>query len=467
MKNKKPNIIWIFSDQQPAFTLGCNGDPNSRTPNLDLMAGTGWNFKNAVSGYPLCCPFRGALISGRYPHQCVPGHEHQLPPELSTIADVFNEEGYETAYFGKWHLDGFHEGPGRRAAKHVVPKERRGRFQTWLGYENNNQQYDSWIHGHKRDGEDVSLTRLPEYETDALTDLLLNFIETKAQEKNGTPFFSVLSVQPPHNPYEAPAEYLARYSHEQIQLRSNVIHSEKQRAQVRQNLAGVYAMIENLDHNIGRVRNCLREKGMDQDTYIIFFSDHGDMHGSHGQFLKTMPYEESIRVPFVVCGGEHYRYFEHRHESNNDCLINHVDIAPTSLGLCDIAVPEWMSGWDYSRRINGTEDAEFNESEEPAEAYLQNVVPTGHANSCDRPFRGIVTRDGWKYVCTEESEWMLYNLNEDPFEEQNLAMNTTMLDKRMELNEKLKEWVCKTNDSFSVPSVYQHIAPSVPFTSKG
>lgn len=456
-----PNIIWIFSDQQSAFTLGCNGDPNSRTPNIDLMAGTGWNFNKAVSGFPLCCPFRGALISGRYPHGCVPGHEYQLSPELPTIADSFNAAGYETAYFGKWHLDGFHEEPGLRAAKHIVPKECRGRFKTWVGYENNNQQYDSWIHGHDRNEQEVPLSRLDGYETDKLTDQLLEFIATQVDERSETPFFSVLSIQPPHNPYEAPAEYSGRYSHAQIQLRPNVVHSEKQRAKIRQNLAGAYAMIENLDYNIGRVQTLLREKEIDHETYVLFFSDHGDMHGSHGQFLKTIPYEESIRIPFVVSGGEHYRYFEDRCESNCDCLINHVDIAPTSLGLCGIDIPEWMQGWDYSNRINPSKEVGAKRLGEPQEAYLQNVIPSGHANSCDRPYRGIVTRNGWKYVCTEESEWMLYDLNEDPYEEQNLAMNTSMLDKRMELNEKLKEWVCKTNDSFSVPPVYQHTEPSV------
>jgi arylsulfatase A-like enzyme len=450
-KQKQPNIIWIFSDQQPAYTLGCNGDPNSNTPNLDLMAGTGWNFNKAVSGFPICCPFRGALISGKYPHKCVPGHEYRLSPELPTVADAFNDAGYETAYFGKWHLAGFKESEGR-VAKKIIPKECRGRFDTWLAYENNNQQYDTWFHGHDRSGKEVPLTRLPGYETDKLTDLLLDFIESQSCGNPDKPFFSVLSVQPPHNPYEAPPEYLAKYKHSEIKLRPNVIHNEKIRAEIKQNLAGVYAMIENIDHNVGRVRNLLREKGIDQDTYIIFFSDHGDMHGSHGQFQKTIPYEESIRVPFIISGGDHYRYFDHRHESRQDALINHVDIAPTSLGLCGIEVPEWMEGCDYSSCITGRKAVQ----DEPREAYLQNVIPTGHPHSCDAPYRGIVTRDGWKYVCTEASEWLLFNLNEDPYEERNLAMTTTALSKRHELHAKLQNWIDKTKDNFSLPPVYEY-----------
>lgn len=449
--SKKPNIIWIFSDQQPAFTLGCNGDPNAITPNIDLMAGTGWNFTEAVSGFPLCCPFRGSLLTSRYPHKCVPGHEFKMADDIPTIADSFNQAGYATAYFGKWHVDGFHEGNGERAAKHIVSKNMRGRFQTWLGYENNNQQYDSWVHGHNESGEEVPLTRLRGYETDKLTDLLLEFLEKQATEKSDQPFFSVLSVQPPHNPYEAPAEYLSHFSHSKIKLRPNVIHNEKIRGEIKQNLAAVYAMIENLDHNIGRVLSLLREKDIERDTYIIFFSDHGDMHGSHGQFLKTIPYEESTRIPFIISGGEHYRYFDHRHESKVDSLINHVDIAPTTLGLCGIDIPSCMKGFDYSYIVSNKKDDTL---EEPQEAYLQNVIPSGHANSCDRPYRGIITKNGWKYVCTKESEWMLYNLNEDPYEEQNLAMNTNSLNKRKELHEILANWIEKTDDDFILPPVY-------------
>lgn len=205
MAQTQPNVIWVLTDQQRAMMLSCNGDPNVHTPNIDALADMGVNFTRAVSGYPLCCPFRGSMLTSRYPHECVPGHEYQMPPEMPTIADVFNENGYHTAYFGKWHLDGFHEREGR-AALHTVPPERRGHFQQWVGYENNNSQYDCWVHGGQ--GETAFCRRLPGYETDCLTDLLLEHLEERAAAK--TPFFAVLSVQPPHDPYLAPPEYMAR-----------------------------------------------------------------------------------------------------------------------------------------------------------------------------------------------------------------------------------------------------------------
>lgn len=103
--SSKKNVIWIFGDQHRAQALGCNGDPNVHTPNIDILAGTGVNFTGAVSGYPLCCPFRGSLLTSVYPHKCVPMHEAPMPTDQQTIAHVFNEAGYQTAYIGKWHVE--------------------------------------------------------------------------------------------------------------------------------------------------------------------------------------------------------------------------------------------------------------------------------------------------------------------------------------------------------------------------
>ena len=98
---KRPNILWIFGDQLRAQSLGCNRDPNVYTPNIDMLSQMGINVEGGVSGMPLCCPFRGSLLTSRYPHHAVPGHEMQLPPRLPTVADVFRENGYRTAWFRK------------------------------------------------------------------------------------------------------------------------------------------------------------------------------------------------------------------------------------------------------------------------------------------------------------------------------------------------------------------------------
>src|ERR1035437_4958226 len=145
-KTSRPNVIWIFGDQHRGQALSCAGDPNLQTPNIDNLAVDGVHFQSAVCGFPLCCPFRGSLITSRYPHHCVPGHEYPMPQDQPTIATAMKQHGYQTAYFGKWHLDGWHERDGR-AAFHIVPPERRGGFEHWAAYEHNDSPWDCWIHG--------------------------------------------------------------------------------------------------------------------------------------------------------------------------------------------------------------------------------------------------------------------------------------------------------------------------------
>ena len=444
---KQKNVIWILGDQHRAQALSCNGDPNVNTPNIDRLAAEGVNFRRAVSGFPLCCPFRGSMLTSRYPHHCVPGHEYPMPDGQPTIAHVFDAHGYDTAYFGKWHLDGFHESEGR-AAFHIVPPARRGGFKTWIGYENNNSPWDCWVHG----GESASAfhRRLHGYETDCLADLLIEEIRRHASgaETESRPFFAVLSVQPPHDPYIAPPGFMARHNPQGLKMRPNVPDVPRIQEQARRELAGAYAQIENLDWNIGRIREALAEAEIDKDTHIVFFSDHGDMHGSHGQFRKMTPHEESIRVPFIIggCTPMHYEGFRC---GGTAAPINHVDIAPTTLGLCGIDAPDWMSGFDYS----GWRVAARPRGAAPDSAFIQSVVPTRHGNSVDEPWRAVVTEDGWKYVCLEGRQWLMFNLDEDPFEQVNLAFNSLYRARRKILNARLAQWVADTGDTFALPTL--------------
>lgn len=443
---EKPNVIWIMADQHRGQALGCAGDPNVATPNLDAMAAQGVRFTAAVSGMPLCCPARGSFLTSLYPHKCVPGHEYPLPDGQRTIAHALNDAGYATAWFGKWHLSGFHERDGR-AAMHIVPPGKRGGFQTWVGYENNNSQYDCWVHGGT--GKDAFHYRLPGYETDDLTNLLIRYIKDRAEAaKQGKPFFASLSVQPPHDPYVAPAEFMQRHSAGGIELRPNVPNVPSVLEPARRWLAGYYAQIENLDWNIGRIRRALDEAGLAFDTHIVFFSDHGDMQGSHGQFKKMTPHEESIRIPFILSGGQPQGY-EGWGIGHHAIPLNHVDVPATTLGLCGVARSDWMRGTDYSHYRIGRRGRPA--TAEPDSAYLQSVIPTGHGDSVDKPWRGIVTKDGWKYVCFEGISWMMYRLTDDPYEQVNLAHNPKYRAERGKLLARLRQWIADTGDKFPLP----------------
>ena len=332
---RRPNVLWIFGDQHRAQATGYRGDPNVATPNLDNLGRQGGRFDCAVAGAPWCTPFRGALLSGRYPHQTgVVANGIRLPPELPTVATAFNDAGYHTAYVGKWHLD------GTKNPDHYVPPERRGGFRYWVGNEASNNQHEHYVYGTGRERP----WRLRAYVTDAFSDLLIDHLRDHVADggEEYRPFFAALSVQPPHGPNVTPTNppYAARnLTPAQVQLRRNVPAVPWIEEKARNELAGYYGQIENLDYNVGRIRQALIDLGVDRDTYLVFFSDHGEMGGSHGQFDKRAPYEESIRVPFIVHrgGGCEMR------TAVSDSLINHVDIAPTTgdhFPLPDIALHE-------------------------------------------------------------------------------------------------------------------------------
>lgn len=437
------NVIWIFGDQHRAQALSVMEDPNVQTPNIDRLAVSS---RTGIAGSPLCSPFRGSLLTSQYPHRCIPGHDIALPNGMPTVATAFSHSGYQTAYIGKWHVDGaVHRLSDTRPAFQYVDPSRRGDFDYWLGYENNNNQYDCWVHGHYEDGTPIDSYKLHGYETDALTDLLIEYLGNQSLDQ---PFFVVLSVQPPHSPYIAPPKFMERHRSEAIQLRPNVPSVDRVQQQARHSLAGYYAMIENLDWNVGRILQTLGNTGLADQTILVFFSDHGDMHGSQARILKCVPWEESIRIPFLVCGSGIDTGLDDYPE-----LINHVDIAPTTLGLCGIDAPESMVGVDYSGYFASDRQKPINP---PDSAFLQLVDPGwiyGFASDRERPWRGVVTNDGWKYVVLEGQPWLMYNLNDDPYELANLALDGRFKQERQNLQDKLMDWITRTGDMFELPEI--------------
>jgi arylsulfatase A-like enzyme len=300
--------------------------------------------------------------------------------------------------------------------------------------------------------------RLDGYETDGLTNLFLKHLREHIDgEDDYQPFFAVLAVQPPHGPYVAPTNPVygaPGVRPADIKLRRNVPDIPSLRERATEDHVGYYAMVENLDYNIGRIRQNLQELEIDRETYVIFFSDHGDMLWSHAQTGKSSPWEESIRVPFIVgkVGGKYNMRI-----GSTDALINHVDIAPTTLGLCGIPVPEGMVGHDYSRRCvpefapenRGLPDM----ASEPDSAYLQQIPCKMHAHTVNKAWRGVVMRDGWKYVCTPGNDWLLFNTAEDPYEQANHVYNTSFQAQKERCHERLARWIEETGDAFELPDI--------------
>ena len=209
-KTEKPNIVFVFADQWRAQSMGYAGNPDIKTPNLDKLALEGVSFSNAISTSPVCTPYRAMLLTGKYVlKNGMFMNDISLYPDSESFAKLFKQQGYNTAYIGKWHLDG----NGRSS---FIPKERRQGFEYWkvleCSHSYNNSNY--W-------GNDDELHTWEGYDAEAQTDDAIAYIEEQSKSKN--PFCLILSWGPPHAPYNtAPKEFQDLYENIDIQIRPNV-----------------------------------------------------------------------------------------------------------------------------------------------------------------------------------------------------------------------------------------------------
>lgn len=423
---RQPNVVFVLTDQWRAQAFGYAGDPNAHTPNIDALAAESVNFRNAVSGFPVCSPYRASLLTGQYAvkHGLLV-NDVELRPNGPTLGESFQKAGYRTGYIGKWHVHGSPDGKfGRRLA--YIPKESRFGFDYWKVCE--------CTHDYNRslyfDGNDSTPHYWNGYDAVAQTQDACDFIRNNA--KVSDPYFLLLSLGPPHDPYgTAPNQFATMYADRKIQLRPNV--PTEQAEQAIKDLRGYYAHIAALDECVSNVKKSVDASGVAEDTIFVFASDHGDMLQSQGLPRKQFPWDESIRVPFMI---RYPREFGRRKRE----LISPIDapdIMPTLLGLAGLKSPESVQGVDYSAVMRGSR------KESPDPAALLNLpasfsVIRRHGVA---EYRGLRTLRH-TYVRSIHGPWLLYDNNADPYQKQNLANNPqyrsvqSMLERR--LDEKLK-----------------------------
>ncbi len=420
----RPNLVFIFADQWRAQSTGYAGNKDVRTPNLDRLAKQSVNFSNAVSGCPVCTPYRGSLLTGQYwlTHGLF-YNDKPLNPDAMTIGKVYSKAGYETGYIGKWHIDGH----GRSS---FIPEERRQGFKFWKVCECTHNYNKSLYYGET----DVK-QYWDGYDAIAQTREARKYIR---QHANTTPFILFMSWGPPHAPYQtAPEKYHSMFDPAGISVHPNVPESLK--AKAREELAGYYAHIAALDDCIGDVLDTLKECRIEDNTIFVFTSDHGDMLRSHGQTKKQKPWDESVRIPFLL------RYPAAHGKSGRtiDMPINTPDIMPTLLGLSGIAIPESVEGRDFSGVIKGTQQPD-NDA-----ALIMCPVPF-HQWSYQkggREYRGVRTRR-YTYVRDIKGPWLLYDNKADPYQLKNLCNDPKYATVRQELQTILSRKLEETNDEF-------------------
>ena len=360
----KPNLLVIQTDQQQFFTMKAYGNNAIQTPALNELAGKSYVFKKAYCTQAVCSPSRSALLTGLYPHSTgVVSNNIPLKKEIKTVPEIINDQDYQTAHMGKWHLG------DEVFAQHG--------FETWVSMEDNYNQYfrsdkdrntrstyHHWLvdKGYQpNDVEDNKFSRsfaarLP------FEHCKPKFLEEKAieylEEVKDDPFILYISFLEPHPPFFGPLDSL--YSPDEVILPGNLNHelTEDNPLNWREKVAGEVAekydtteqgwrelrakywgLVTQVDRSVGAILDKLESLGLSDNTIVVFTSDHGEMMGSHGLAHKGNHLEESARIPFLIRVpwlNKSQKIIEER--------VSQIDLVPTLLDLMNVEKPDYLQG---------------------------------------------------------------------------------------------------------------------------
>lgn len=465
--SKKPNILLIYADQMRYDAMGCAGNPVIKTPQIDRLATEGVQFTEAYTSFPICCPFRASVMTGKYAqnHGMVQNH-FPLRGDQTFLGDCMKDAGYRTGYIGKWHLEGGPK-PG------FVPPERRFGWDHFVGF-NRGHDYMSSIY-YDDEGQPYHSHR---YEPDYQTDQLIDFISGATSAEDGKPWIGYVSYGPPHFPMDMP-DYLRRiYKPEEVPLPPGVPDMALQRrfqhlrnevwcggdprsghhsharqdtipvgepeteADIREFIAEYYGMIHNIDWNVGRILNALDRLGVTEDTVVMFFSDHGDMCGQHGHYcgIKNQAYRAAMQVPFIV------RYPARFKPQKSDAMVDvGPDMMPTILDIVGASIPDGIDGQSYLPVLDG------KTTEHRDTIWYQVFKHTGGNPREFAPFaeRGLRTKD-WLYMRHKDERVLLFDERADRDEQNNLVADPIYARMLDEFDARIDAHMAATNDDWDM-----------------
>ncbi|MCA9567027.1 MAG: sulfatase-like hydrolase/transferase [Myxococcales bacterium] len=419
-----PNVLVVLLDQLRAVSLPAYGDTNIATPAMDALLTTGVRFDTAIAANPLCGPARASLLTGMYPgHVGVPNNDRAITPGTPTLATVFRSAGYKAGYVGKWHLS---------RGKPQYPSDLVGFDDHFQGYNERYHYRDSfWFTGRSHVAEFPEPRDLfePTYQTTQALEVLERWRDER--------FLLMVSYVPPHPPKDWRSDWDAHFPDAfpygvdaaKLALRGNVPDwaegehaasadepGAKPSPGARRFLRNYYGAILAMEIEIQRLVDGLKRLGLDERTVVVFTSDHGELGGSHGRYLKQKPYEESVRIPLGM------RWTGTLPARTSTMPFSQVDLMPTLAGLCGVPAPTGLHGRDLSAAVRG--------GSEPDTEVLSGC----HLTKSERTW-WQVRSPRWSYT-----EWVeghegptLYDMEADPFQTRNLADSPEHADDRRQL----------------------------------
>jgi len=458
----RPNVLILMTDQQRADCLGCAGHPLLRTPNMDRLAAEGMRFTHACTVSPICMPARASFISGRYVHShAMWNNKGQLPATDETMFHHLQRSGYCTAHIGKSH---YYEHRGGHLREHEDYMHARGfdyvheTTGPWATLTTDSYMTDDWQRKGLLDAfrEDYRKRRafgpaavwpspLPpeEFLDSYIGRQAVRFIEEYDRDE---PFALFVGFGGPHEPWDAPAEYAAMYEPaktpppiepadpgawvpedaaewQRLGRRDALTRQDVQRIR-----ANYYGKITLIDEWFGRILQACQAKGVLDDLVVIFWSDHGEMAGDHQLLHKSRFFESALRVPLIIRWPGRVQP-----GCTSSALAETVDIMPTLLEGLGCEVPRRCQGrslWRVLRDPAATlRDAAFSE-----------ILAYGRRNI-------MIRTDRYKYAVHEDGRgYMLYDLDEDPREQNNLIGHPDMRRIEADLRDRLLRFLCEAQD---------------------
>ncbi|MCZ2077266.1 MAG: sulfatase-like hydrolase/transferase [Bryobacterales bacterium] len=438
----RPNLLFVFSDQQSSDMLGSYHNDRIVTPNLDRFARQAVRFEHCISNSPLCTPYRGLLLSGMHPLRsgALENDVRMLPGGGNYFGEVLRDAGYCMGYVGKWHLYG-----GDRVRPIPPGSDRYGFDHTFLS-NNCTLVYDSqrayyWDEEGRR-------RMYGDWEPYAQARQAMRFIDENADK----PFALFLSWHPPHNwfpvnppakgpedGYGAPADLLRMYDPAAIRLRGNCADTLSSRLVYR----GHMAMCTSLDRAFGWLMDKLRERSLERDTIVVYTSDHGDTLLSHGfRHNKMRPEVESIRVPLLI------RFPRMLDPRTSELLVGTLDLMPTLLAMMGLRVPPECQGRNLMEAMAGRRDNEVKS----VPLFLlpldwRGVYTRRYTYAFDTSQGGLSYYRQWFFQEPPGISWnCLFDHQEDSWEMNNLFQSPEHRTTRDRLHEQTLEWMRRFDD---------------------
>jgi arylsulfatase A-like enzyme len=453
---RPPNLVFVFADQLRRSACGYTGDSSARTPRIDALAEESTDVCNAVSGHPVCAPFRASLFTGKYTTSTgMVINELRLNPNQRCLGHVLTDAGYETAYIGKWHLWANELGNHYAARNACIPPgpHRLGFDGLWAAYNFHHEYVNA---DYYTDGPNPMT--MPGYEPDGQTDLAIDWLRQQAEGGRDAPLALFLSYGTPHDPWRqdnVPERWLAMVDDLVFTPPPNyalendphadawAVLSAEERRQLPDWMHIYAAMTANLDWNVGRLLDAVEDLGLVQDTIVVFTSDHGEMFGAHGRRAKNTFYEEAIRVPFLIRWPERVQA-----SATCDVCLNTPDIMPTLLGLLHLPSPKGVEGMDVSQRLLG------QPGPEPEGAFLQGTGATP-AWQDGHEWRALRDRRYTYAVYRVDGQELLFDNLTDPYQMRNLANDPAHGETRGRMRQQVEQRMATLNDTFQPCTWYR------------